>query len=266
MSRRKLKGNFARRKRFDLLMLCVLLFFAAWCSLYFRLGVVGSVVLYLVVPTLYLCFREKKNYLKILLACTMLTAFGTSLDVIGEHNLTWHIALSSPVLTYLVWGVTPVGLLLWGFCVAFFTIVFYEHFLDDEKHPALSKNFLYALIPSGLLFFIVGFTALLNPHALDAPYAYLLLFGAAELPLLWVLLRKPTLLYKMLWLGAFFFALNFIFELTALSLHQWSFPGQYIGWVRIWGLSFPWEELVLWIALSSPTVIFYYETFFDDGT
>jgi hypothetical protein len=253
------------RKRLDFAALIVLLVGAACASLYFRLGITTSVVLYLLIPALYLCWRQKKNYAKIILASTVLTIFGISLDVIGEHNLAWRVPLSSPLLAYPVWGVTPLGLIAWGFCVAFFTIVFYEHFLDDEKHPALSKYFLYALIPSTTLFFAVGLVALFDSRALNAPYAYLLAFGAAEVPLLMALVRKPALLYKIFLLGVFFFVVNFIFELTALTLHQWSFPGQYVGWVRMFGFSFPLEELILWIALSSPTAVFYYETFFDDG-
>jgi hypothetical protein len=258
-------GRLNTRKRIDLLVLFALIALAAATSLYFRTTLFTSFILYLLVPALYLCWREKKNYLKIFLASIDLTILGIALDVIAEHNHAWEAPTLLPLLSFPLWGVMPLELVAWGFCVVLFTLIFYEHFLDDERYPALSKHFLLFLIVSVVVFCWVALVATLIPHALGVRYAYLVLFGSAELPLVWIVFRKPKLLYKIIWLGLFFFILNFVFELTGLSLNQWTFPGQYIGWVNVFGFTFPWEELVLWIALSAPIQVFYYEEFFDDG-
>jgi len=55
-----------------------------------------------------------------------------------------------------------------------------------------------------------------------------------------------------------------IYELTAVKLEQWHFPGQYIGWIDLFGLKFPFEELLFWMGLSSFVVLSIYEGFIDN--
>src|SRR6185503_18389223 len=103
------------RKRLDLLVLFVFIGLAAAISLYSRATLLPSFILYLLVPTLYLCWREKKNYLKILLAATTLTALGISLDVAAEYNHAWEISTLFPLLSLRLWGIMPLELVAWGF-------------------------------------------------------------------------------------------------------------------------------------------------------
>ena len=79
-----------------------------------------------------------------------------------------------------------------------------------------------------------------------------------------LLTKKSELLFKFLKVSAFFFFLFFAFELTALRLGQWNFPGRYIGKVEIFNLVFPFEEFFFWILLSSTVVLSYYELYVDD--
>lgn len=64
--------------------------------------------------------------------------------------------------------------------------------------------------------------------------------------------------------GVFFFMLYLIYELTAVNLGQWYFPGEYVGWVELAGARFPFEELFFWMMLSSSAVLALYEGFVDD--
>ena len=59
-----------------------------------------------------------------------------------------------------------------------------------------------------------------------------------------------------------FFFLSF--ELTALKLDQWRFPGENIGHVQLFGLLFPFEEFIFWIVFGTPIILSYYELFVDD--
>jgi len=85
------------------------------------------------------------------------------------------------------------------------------------------------------------------------------------LPFFYVIFKKPKLLGKLLKAGLFNVFLFLSFELTALHLDQWRFPGEYIGTVQIFGLIFPLEEFVIWIILGTPIILSYYELFVDDG-
>jgi len=59
--------------------------------------------------------------------------------------------------------------------------------------------------------------------------------------------------------------LSFTYELTALHLGLWSFPGEhFIGWVDILGYRFPFEEFFFFIVLASIAGLAYYEFFDDD--
>ena len=58
--------------------------------------------------------------------------------------------------------------------------------------------------------------------------------------------------------------LYFVYELTALHLNQWHFPGQYVGLVRFGSVTLPIEEFVIWILMSSMIVLSYYELYVDD--
>ena len=84
------------------------------------------------------------------------------------------------------------------------------------------------------------------------------------LPLISVLLKFPFLLTKFLKVEAYYFYFGFIYEITALKLNQWSFPGnQYIGMITLFNVTFPIEELVFAIILASIGFLSYYE-FFDE--
>jgi hypothetical protein len=45
---------------------------------------------------------------------------------------------------------------------------------------------------------------------------------------------------------------------------QWIFPGEYVGIINLFDLSFPFEEFLFWIMISSMGFLTYYELFVDD--
>jgi ACR3 family arsenite efflux pump ArsB len=87
----------------------------------------------------------------------------------------------------------------------------------------------------------------------------------AVLQFIYIMIRRPKLLPKTLKVIPFFFFVYLIFELIAMYLVQWTFPGQYIGSVSFGGLSFPIEELLFWVIISSGVGVSYHELFVDDG-
>jgi hypothetical protein len=61
-----------------------------------------------------------------------------------------------------------------------------------------------------------------------------------------------------------FFFINLLYELSSVYAGHWSFPGEYIGQVTLFGIAFAFEEFLFWIILASTAMLAYYELFSDD--
>ena len=77
--------------------------------------------------------------------------------------------------------------------------------------------------------------------------------------------RRPKLFGKFFLTGVYFFYLTFVYEVIALKLGWWNFPASdYIGWISIMGIKFPFEEFLFWLVLIAMASLSYYEFFDDD--
>lgn len=251
-------------KKFDLLIVFLLLGITAGITLVFNLKPAAGGTLYALIPSLYLILREKKNFWKIFWAVIVLgIIFGFIFDFIVTFNEGWIVPRL--VVPFRLFGFYPVFDDILGFMLmTLLIIVFYEHFLDDEKNKRISKNLRWLLIASltGLaLLFIIYF---INPNLLKIPYIYLVTGLAAVIFPLWFSSNKPRFLGKVLKVSTFFFVVWFVAELVALKTGGWIFPGEYIGMVEVFGLRFPFEELFFWMLWYAATVVSYYEFFIDD--
>jgi len=251
------------RKLIDLFVLISIIILSTFVILTFKVRPLVSTIFYFILPALYLCVREKKNYKKILAASVVFgLLFAFVFDLLATFNNTWLV--DQLVFPWKIFGVVPLDDMIWFFFLVFSTTAFYEHFIDDEKHKTISKHFKYALIPSILVLLAIIAIFIISPDSLKFSYSYLILGSIAATPLFYILYLKPEFIHKFIKLGTFFFFLYLIFELTALKLGQWGFYGQYIGSVQLFGLKFPFEEFFFWIGISAPTFISYYEIFIDD--
>lgn len=254
------------KKRFDLLVFVLLIVVSAIFSLYFRTDIIFSILLYLGLPSAYLWLREPKNTKKVFAGSILLgILLGMAYSFLAESAYAWKVNYGFFPFNHVVLGSTPFGDFIWAFLILFATITFYEHFLDHERQPKLSK---YATLGLGVglsTFALVLWFLSTEPDGLqEVPYGYLILGVLTATPLALLFFTKKQLLYKVMFLGIFFFILNLVFELTALQLGQWSFPGNYIASVSILGAYFPIEELLFWIVLASPSLIVCYEFLIDD--
>ena len=145
-----------------------------------------------------------------------------------------------------------------------FIVVFYERFIDDEKDRKISKNIIFALIPSILATIAIVVIFKVNPGALIIPYAYLVGGIAAIIPLIILIIYKPKLFPKFVFIAVPFSIIWFIAEIVTLKTGGWIFLGQYVGTVTVFGLIFPFEELFFWMMMYAASVISYYEFFLDD--
>lgn len=156
---------------------------------------------------------------------------------------------------------------MWTFFQIYLIIMFYEYFLekhirDKIWHPR--TKYLVLLVSGLFLLFLILFFG--YPALLRIPYWYFI-FGLTLilLPLIIQAFSFPKVFAKILKVVPYFFYLTFIYEITALKLGWWVFPGrEFIGWVSFFGVSFPFEEFFFWLVLLAASLLSYYEFYADD--
>jgi hypothetical protein len=250
-------------KKADFIITCLILGFGFGVSILFKLKPLSGAFFYLFLPSLYLILREKKNFWKIFWGVVVFGFIvGFAFDLVQTFNKSW--IMTGLVFPWKFFGLLPLDNIIgWGL-MALFILVFYEHFLDDEKNKKISKNLKWAILVFLAGLFIGVGLYLIFPALIKLPYAYLIGGIIAIIFPLIFSARKKLFLEKALKLSAFFFFVWLFAELICLKYGGWIFPGQYIGTVSLFGLSFPFEELFFWMMCYSATVASYYEFFIDD--
>lgn len=153
--------------------------------------------------------------------------------------------------------------MLWSLGWIFFLLVFYEHFIDNDRSKKISSHFKYAAIGSFFLSLLTVSVFIFGHSLLKFSYSYFLLLFINGIFLLLILIKDPGIVIKLLKAALFFSPLYLLFELSALATGMWIFPGHYIGHVELLGLVFPFEEFFLWIIIGSSVVLAYYEYFIE---
>ena len=251
------------KKKLDLLLTFVI--FVGWSivSLVFRFGPLLGGGLSVLLPSIYLMRRENKNNKKIFWAVLLLGGlWGFVFDFIATLNGAWFV--SNLLFPWRVFGVLPVDDIIGFLLMTLFMVVFYEHFIDDEKNKKISKNLIFSLIPPILAGFAVMLFIFLNRSGKIISFMYFYGGLAMVLPLVVITLYKPKLFRKFLYMSAAFFFIWFVAEVVALKTGGWFFFGQYVGMVSVFGVRFPFEELFFWMMLYASTTTAYYELFIDD--
>lgn len=251
-------------KKIDLLVVTLILGITATISYILDVKPLIAGLLYLLIPSIYLILREKKNFLKIFWATIIFGSIGTFIvDVVAVFNEAYVVQRITFPLK--IFGFYPIidHLIVYSL-MAMFVVIFYEHFLDDEKNRRISKNLIWALTPALVILTSILVIYFINPSILKIPYFYLVVGIICIIPAFIITLSKPRFLEKFLKVAAFFFIVWFVFELIGLKGEGWFFPGQYIGRVEIAGVQFPFEELFFWMMLYAATIVSYYEFFIDD--
>lgn len=252
-------------KKLDISLLIIFPVLAVVLSLFLGANYFLSTILFYVLPSLYLSWRNPQIIAKSFVFSLVLgLPFAIIVDSIAVLSKAW---VTHSMFDWLFLGTMPVEDFIFGISFIYFIVMFYEHLLDksDKKiaEPRL-KYFIAVLIFAFIIFLIA---ILNNPQILVIPYAYFFLgLLGGFVPLALLLIFFPKLIAKFTKVAVYFFFLTLLFELTALELNQWSFPeeGQFIGWVYLFGHGFPLEELFLWLMLASVSILSYYEFFDDD--
>ncbi|MBS3065884.1 hypothetical protein J4229_02450 [Candidatus Pacearchaeota archaeon] len=257
-----------KRIKKDLLIILVWPIVASLLSFIIKADVLISMLLFFALPAGYLSYYKKEHIKKIALFSLITTIpIAFIVDYIMEHTGGWFLPYSV-FGSFRLLGYVTIEQFIWLFLFIYFVAIFYEYFLDKECTPRLYHPKIKYLL--SILILILGTFFLIyaiKPSLLHINYFYLK-FGiiASLLPVVLMLFKFPSLFDKMLKTGIYFSFLSLIYEITALSLGQWTFPSenQFIGFVQILGTKFPLEEFLFWIVLGSIATISYYEFFDDD--
>lgn len=256
-----------RRRLHDLLAVIVLVLCAVAYTNFLQPTFLVTTLLFFGLPSGYLLWRKPSNLKKALLAAFLLgTVWGFSFDYVAEFNRAWGWSTNTD-LTFPIqfFGVVSLDILIWYFLWVFLTILFYEYFSEydfsKKISPLYKKSLAVGIVVAPLLVFISKFA----PQMLQFQYAYLVLGVCTPIPFTYILWRRAKLFPKVMGVVPFFVFLYMAFELSALNAGLWSFPGQYVGSISIFHLSFPIEEFFFWVLISSAVTAAYHEYVVDDG-
>lgn len=250
----------------DLLITICLILVAVVATVTLRPNFLIATLLFFGLPAAFLLWRKPSNLLKATLAAFLLgTVWGFSFDYIAEFNKAWGWSTNTGLALPLhFFGVVSLDILVWYFLWVFLTIVFYEYFAEYDFSKRVSPNYKKALIAGLVVIPLVVGLSKIAPALLTFQYAYLWLGSMTLIPFAAIVLKRPSIFPKVLEIVPFFILLYLAFELTALHTGLWSFPGHYIGTVSVMGLTFPLEEMIFWVVISSAVTAAYHEFVVDD--
>ncbi|MDA2936626.1 hypothetical protein MYX06_05415 [Patescibacteria group bacterium AH-259-L05] len=159
-------GKTKINKKVDLAVIFLFIGIFAIVSLIFNLKPLVGGTLYFLISSIYLILRERKNFLKIFWAVIIFgVIFGIIFDFIETFNKAWVV--TRLVFPWKILGVLPIDDIFGFMLMTLFIIVFYEHFLDDEKNSRISNNLKWALIPSLSVLIFTLIIYLINPKSKD---------------------------------------------------------------------------------------------------
>lgn len=223
-----------------------------------------STLLFFGVPSAYLIWRRPQNIKKAGVAGIVLgLILGFSFDFVAEFNGAWGWDADFALPVYL-FGIVSLDVLVWFFLWVFLVIAFYEYFIENDRLTRISpRAWRVALGGVALAASVVGIWKI-APQFLILEYAYAQLGALTFIVCALLLYRNPRLFWKVSRVVPFFVFMYLAYEVTALSMGLWTFPGAYLGSIALGHISFPIEELIVWIISSSAVVATYYEYCIDD--
>lgn len=256
-----------RANKIDLIIMLIWPLVASAISLAYEPGALISVGLYLFLPSVYLSIRYPK-FIKVSLLFATITSIPTmiAIDYTAQITQAWLMYPNS-IFPFKLFGIVTVEVILWALFSLYFVVIFYEAFLNEHIARKLwkpqVKHYLWILTSAFIVFLFMKY---LTPNLLNIPYYYLS-WGVALLlvPFVVQAFKFPETTGKIVMAGFYFFYLHFIYEIVAMRLGWWTFPGtEFIGWIEIAQIRFPVEELLFWFVFLALGSLTYFEYFFDN--
>ena len=254
-----------QQKRFDLVVLILWPIAAALASLFLQANFFYAIILFFLAPSIYLSYRHPKFIRKSLIVSFVPIPFLVVVEWIAGATGQWIFPIS--VFSSRLFGFVPFDVFLWYFVWIFYIVMFYEYFIDEHCRRIFSSRRLkYAFIAFLCIFCYFLLQLFVTGTFIKVPYFYLwwgIIFGI--IPIIIFLFRFPNLVGKLTQATIYFSFVSFLWEMVALRLNHWQFPGpNFIGWVEVGGVRFPFEEFLVWIIQGAAAILVWYEFFDDD--
>jgi hypothetical protein len=243
-------------QRQDIIFLGALLVIAPLLTALHHGTFLSTICIYMVVPAIYFSCRSpssvKKAFLMGLPAIPLTLVF----DYIAYANNAWTVQTVFPfrIFTYI-----PVEDFLFTFLLAYAVVVARDTLTGSSSRPNYRRYKLFWAITAALtiLFFVAYLWA---QSSLIIPYPYFMIvliffIIPTGLGFWWFPPLRKFLLAAILYNIALFLP----WEFFALHYGIWTFPGQYIGFVSLFGFRFPWEEFLMFSVLGITTLTVAYE-------
>jgi hypothetical protein len=250
------------KKKIDMWAMVLIPAIAVIVSLIIKANFLIFILLYFVIPCIYLSFRNRYAIKRTLLFSVISAIpLGIIWGCISHINKEWYTFSIFPR----IFGLVPLEDLLWNFLLCYLIVIFYEHFVDKSNEKLVSSNFKYLFITFTLFSIIFLYFLFFKQNILVFNYSYfylgLITFLLPVISFLWFFPRKLSAFIKV---GAYFFFYTLIMEITSLKLGHWVFPGKYLGWLQVGWFGVPLEEIIYFFMMVAITVLSYYEFFVDD--
>jgi hypothetical protein len=255
-----------RSRQFDVLALIAFGVFAILTSLLTHATFVVAAILFLGLPSAYFLIRYKTKWRETTIAVFLFgILYCFLLDYVGELGEAWSWRPEQLLIQEKLFGVVSPDAILWTALWVLLLVLFYERMLERDRKDVVSSRVWVGFGIVALLY-AIGFTVHYLPAtSLPLGYAYLELGVPTLVPLLYVALRKRSLLPKFLCAALYFVPLYLSYELVGRTIGNWDFPGHYLFMIQVGSISFPFEEFFFWILCSSAVVLSGYELLIDDG-
>lgn len=248
------------KKKKQLLFLLVYVLLA--CSLIFFLEPVYfyTVLIVLVPPTVLNFLWLKRSRIKVaVFAFVAVILFAPPVEIAARLANVWEVQTVFPEFL----GLVSVENMLFAFINFFWVLTFYEYFVDRDTDGKISKRYKY-LVGSFCIFSVFFFVLYFYNQQLVTLNYFQIAFFTLIIPSLIIFTKKPQLIKKTVLTTVFFALVFFVYELVAIKIGNWWWPGEYWLTFNVWGEVFPVDDIIIWYFLSTPTLIGGYEFFADD--
>lgn len=248
----------------DLFVLTIIQFVIYIVVLFIRPTHLITLFLVSFIPCLYLLKHQKHEKIKLILfsAIASVWMFGI-LDVLAVAGNAWHV---QQVIPFRYLGISYIENIIWSFGFCLYTLLVYKHFLELDHDYKVSKNWKKLALILFIYNSVLYVTFSLNKSLLVFDYAYLALGVIILLPFcIFFYIHNRPLLLKTVPVWIYIAVNSLIYELIAVYIGNWWFPGKFIGSIRFLSVEFPLEEFIFWIILSAPSIICFYEYFIEDA-
>jgi len=219
-----------------------------------------SILIVLLPPALvnfYWLHKSRKKVFIFSIVSTFLFAFAAELA--SRLANSWDVQSVLPRL----FGLVPLENILFAFLNFFFILSFYEYFVDKDTTKKISKKFKYLIVMFSLFSLIIFSLYFYNPEIASMNYSTLALITLI-IPSIIMFSFNTHLIKKSLLPVLFFAIVFFVYEVVSLKIGSWWWPGEYLLPVKLFGKTFPLDDVIIWYFLSTFALIGGYEFFADD--